>query len=58
MKKLFPSVVLILVLNFYLPIKATDSPKNYFKGKFYDSVKNYFLVASKTMRDPRFKNTV
>mgnify|MGYP001482301146 CR=1 FL=1 len=58
MKKLFPTFVLILVLNFYLPIKATDSPKNYFKGKFYDSVKNYFLVASKTMRDPRFKNTV
>ena len=58
MKKLFPSVVLILFLNFYLPTKAIDSPKNYFKGKFYDSVKNYFLIASKTMRDPRFKNTV
>ena len=58
MKKLFPSVVLILFLNFYLPTKATDSPKNYFKGKFYDSVKNYFLVASKTMGDSRFKNTV
>ena len=58
MKKLFPTFVLILVLNFYLPANATDFPKNYFKGKFYDSVKNFFLVASKTMRDPRFKNTV
>ena len=58
MKKLFPTFVLILVLNFYLPINATDFPKNYFKGKFYDSVKDFFLVANKTMRDPRFKNTV
>ena len=58
MKKLFPTFVLILVLNFYLPANATDFPKNYFKGKFYDSVKNFFLVASKTMRDSRFKNTV
>ena len=58
MKKLFPAFFLILVLNFYLPTKATDFPKNYFKGKFYNSVKDFFLVSSKTMRDPRFKNTV
>ena len=58
MKKLFPTFVLILVLNFYLPTNAGPWPKNYYKGKFYDSVKDFFLVASKTMRDPRFKNTV
>ena len=58
MKKLFSTFVLILVLNFYSPTNATDLPKNYFKGKFYDSVKDFFLVASKTMKDPRFKNTV
>ena len=58
MKKLFPTFILILVLNFYLPTNATDYLKNYYKGKFYDSVKDFFLVASKTNRDPRFKNTV
>ena len=58
MKKLFPTFILIFVLNFYLPTNATDFPKNYFKGKFYNSVKDFFLVANKTMRDSRFKNTV
>jgi len=58
MKKFFPIFFLILFFNFYLPTNADPWPKNYYKGKFYDSVKNFFLVASKTMRDPRFKNTV
>ena len=58
MKKFFSIFFLILFFNFYLPTKADPWPKNYYKGKFYDSVKNFFLVASKTMRDPRFKNTV
>ena len=58
MKKFFPIFFLILVLNLYLPTNAGPWPKNYYKGKFYDSVKDFFLVASKTMRDPRFKNTV
>jgi len=58
MKKLFSTFVLILVLNFYLPTNAGPWPKNYYKGKFYNSVKDFFLVANKTMRDSRFKNTV
>ena len=58
MNKLFFTFFLILVLNFYSPTNATDQLKNYYKGKFYDSVKDFFLVASKTNRDPRFKNTV
>jgi putative transcriptional regulator len=58
MKKFFPIFFLILVLNIYLPTNAGPWPKNYYKGKFYESVKDFFLVASKTMRDPRFKNTV
>ena len=58
MKKLFPTFILILVLNFYLPTNATDYLKNYYKGKFYNSVKDFFLVASQTNRDPRFKNAV
>jgi len=35
-----------------------ESSKNYLKGKFYSSVKNHFLVASKKMNDERFKKTV
>ena len=58
MKKFFPIFFLILVLNIYLPTNAGPWPKNYYKGKFYDSVKDFFLVASKTMGDARFKNTV
>ena len=58
MKKLLWIVVLSLLFNFYTSVQAQDSPKNYLKGKFYNSVKNYFLVATKRMTDPRFKNTV
>ena len=58
MNKFFFTFFLILVLNFYSPTNATDQLKNYYKGKFYDSVKDFFLVASQTNRDPRFKNTV
>ena len=33
-------------------------PKNYFKGKHYDSVKNFFLVATEKIKDSRFEKTV
>ena len=58
MKKFLGILVLGLLFNFYISVQAQDSPKNYLKGKFYSSVKNYFLVATKKMTDPRFKNTV
>ena len=58
MKKFFSIFFLLLFLNLYLPINAELWPKNYYKGKFYNSVKDFFLVASKSMKDPRFKNTV
>ena len=58
MKKISLYVFPILLFNFYVSAQALDSPKNYLKGKFYSSVKNYFLIATKKMRDPRFKNTV
>ena len=51
-------MVLGLLFNYHIAVQALDSPKNYLKGKFYSSVKNYFLVATKKMTDPRFKNTV
>ena len=58
MKRFLMILVLGLLFNFYISVQALDSPKNYLKGKFYSSVKNYFLIATKKMRDPRFKNTV
>ena len=58
MKKSLGILVLGFLFNFYISVQAQDSPKNYLKGKFYNSVKNYFLVATKKMTDPRFKNTV
>jgi putative transcriptional regulator len=58
MKKLLGIIVLGLLFNFYISVQAQNLPKNYLKGKFYNSIKNYFLVATKKMTDPRFKNTV
>ena len=58
MKRFLKILVLGLLFNFYISVQAQDLPKNYLKGKFYNSVKNYFLVATKKMTDPRFKNTV
>ena len=39
-------------------ITSAESPKNYLKGKFYSSVKDHFLIATKKMRDNRFSETV
>jgi len=58
MKKVLGILLLSLLFNFYISVQALDSPKNYLKGKFYNSVKNFFLVATEKMKDPRFKNTV
>jgi len=58
MKKYLGILVLGFLFNFYISVQAQDSTKHYLKGKFYNSVKNYFLVATQKMTDPRFKNTV
>ena len=47
----------ILLLSFFIlaisllntTIALAEGPKNYFKGKFYTSVKNHFLIATKKM---------
>ena len=58
MKKVFIYFFLILLLNFNISLQALDLPKNYLKGKFYESVKDNFLVATEKMNDPRFEKTV
>tara|TARA_B100001105_G_scaffold136780_1_gene109645 strand:+ start:52 stop:684 length:633 start_codon:yes stop_codon:yes gene_type:complete len=57
-KKFLGILCLGLLFNLYIPVQALASPKNYLKGKFYSSIKDYFLVATEKMLDPRFKNTV
>ena len=33
-------------------------PENRLEGKFYDSTKDFFIVATDELKDSRFKNTV
>ena len=58
MKKIFLYILTVLLFNFCISVQALGASKNYFKGKFYSSIKNNFLVATDKMRDPKFKNTV
>ena len=49
---------ILLLLVFTTAIALAESPKNYLKGKFYRSVKDHFLIATKKMKDNRFEKTV
>ena len=57
MKKiiLFFIIIISLCNN---EIGAAQEPKDYLKGKFYNSVKNHFLIATEKMTDDRFSETV
>ena len=49
----------ISLFHHILVLAKTDlAPENYFQGKFYSSVKNNFLIATKKMNDSRFEKTV
>ena len=50
--------ILILILNFNTLALLAETPNIWIKGKFYESVRDYLLVATKEMRDPRFKKSV
>ena len=64
MKKLLSIFFILLIVNLCFSVKALDLPKyykfpkNYLKGKFHNSTKNFFIVATKEIIDPRFKNSV
>ena len=64
MKKILVIFFIIVLTNICFSAKAIDLPKHYmfpkdyFKGKHYDSVKDFFLIATKKIRDSRFKKTV
>jgi len=56
---------ILLLLIFIITISLFNNgstlaqgPKNYLKGKFYSSVKDHFLIATKKMNNSRFSKTV
>ena len=51
-------VFTITTFIFYYTKTSAENPKNYLKGKFYSSVKNYFLIATEKMSDSGFEKTV
>ena len=64
MKKIFIIFFIITTINITFSAKSIDLPKhykfpkNYFKGKHYDTVKNFFLIATEKIKDERFEKTV
>ena len=64
MKKLLVTFFVVVVTNISFSAKSIDLPKhykfpkNYFEGKHYDSVKDFFLIATEKIRDSRFEKTV
>ena len=64
MRKITACFFIIFLCNLSFHSKAIDLPehykfpKNYFKGKHYESAKDLFLIANEEMKDPRFAKTV
>ena len=58
MKKIILLFLLITISLFNNKTIYAENPKNYLKGKFYESVKNHFLIATEKMTDDRFNQTV
>ena len=54
---IFSFIILQILLSFRI-FSVAKTQENYLKGKFYNSVKNHFLIATKKMNDNRFKKTV
>jgi len=59
MKRILLLLIFIITISlFNNGITTAEGPKNYLKGKFYSSVKDHFLIATKKMIDNRFSKTV
>ena len=51
--------IIFQILSFHFSFTTlAEAPKNYLKGKFYNSVKDNFLIATEKMKDDRFKKTI
>ena len=57
-------LIITIFINFNHSAQSIDLPKyyqfpeNYLKGKYYETTKNFLIVATKKLKDTRFKNTV
>ena len=51
-------LITLQIALFHYVFALAKAPENYFKGKFYSSVKNNFLIATEKMNDNRFEKTV
>ena len=51
-------ILLFQISLFNCHIVLADDPKNYPEGKFYNSVKNHFLIATDKMKDEKFEKSV
>jgi len=59
---------LLIIITFFISLnysaqsidlpKYYQFPENYLKGKYHESTKGFFIVATNKSQDPRFKNTV
>ena len=58
MKKRILLFFIITITLFNDGISSAEAPKNYLKGKFYNSIKDHFLVATEKMQNSRFSKTV
>jgi len=59
MKRILLLLIFIITISlFNNGITTAEGPKNYLKGKFYNSVKDHFLIATEKMNDNRFGKTV
>ena len=58
MRKITILIFIIIISLLINKISVAEGPKNYLKGKFYSSVKDHFLIATKKMNDNNFKKTV
>ena len=55
---LFWFIILQIFSCYFVFFTFAEAPKNYLKGKFFESVENNFLIATEKMLDERFKKTV
>ena len=58
-KRILQLFIFTLTISlFTYNLTSAESSKSYLKGKFYESVKNHFLIATEKMTDDRFNQTV
>ena len=57
-KKILFVLLFIIQVCLLNSLILAEEPKNYLKGKFYNSVENHFLIATKKMIDNKFEKSV